>query len=68
MAAQVHPNSCECAKSELDLFGVPPTMSSVRDGHWEKLGPVTALTDEALMNFSFLVLEDYVDLGNTNLL
>ena len=27
--ALVHPNSCECTKSELDLLGVPPTQTSV---------------------------------------
>ena len=27
--ALVHPNSCECTKSELDLFEVPPTQTSV---------------------------------------
>jgi hypothetical protein len=33
--ALVHQNSCECTKSELDLFGVPPTQTSVEHGYWE---------------------------------
>jgi hypothetical protein len=32
----VHPNSCECTKSELDLFEVPPTQTSVAYGYWEQ--------------------------------
>ena len=66
--ALVHPNSCECAKSELDLFGVPPTMSSVRDGHWQALGTITALNDDGPYEFYISGSgEDYLDLGNTNL-
>ena len=67
--ALIHANSCECAKSELDLFGVPPTMSSVEGGHWQKLGTITALSDEG--PYEFVISgsgEDYVDLGNTNLM
>ena len=64
----VHPNSCECAKSELDLFGVPPTVSSVRDGYWQTLGTITALNDEGPYEFYISGSgEDYMDLGNTNL-
>jgi hypothetical protein len=35
--ALVHQNSCECTKSELDLFGVPPTQTSVEHGYWEQI-------------------------------
>ncbi len=64
----VHPNSCECTKSELDLFGVPPTMTSVKDGYWQTLGTVTSLSDEGPYEFYISGSgEDYIDLGNTNL-
>jgi hypothetical protein len=36
--ALVHPSSCECTKSELDLFEVPPTQTSVAYGYWEQKG------------------------------
>jgi hypothetical protein len=43
--ALVHPNSCECTKSELDLLGVPPTQTSVEHGYWEQKGLTSTLTD-----------------------
>jgi hypothetical protein len=43
--ALVHHNSCECTKSELDLFEVPPTQTNVVCGYWEKKGLTSALTD-----------------------
>ena len=33
--ALVHPNSCECTKSKLDLLGVPPTQTIVEHGYVE---------------------------------
>ena len=44
--ALVHQNSCEYTKSELDLFGVPPTQTSVEHGYWESKGLTSALTDQ----------------------
>ena len=32
--AFVHEQSRECLKSELDLFSVPPTQTSVENGNW----------------------------------
>jgi hypothetical protein len=42
----LHPNSCECTKSELDLFEVPSTQTSVAYGYWEQKGLTLALTDQ----------------------
>ena len=44
--ALVHPNSCECTKSKLDLFEVQPTQTSVAYGYWEQKGLTSALTDQ----------------------
>ena len=66
--ALVHPNSCECTKSELDLLGVPPTQTSVEHGKWELKGLTSALTDQG--RYEFVVSgagEDYIDLANTYL-
>ncbi|XP_021354323.1 uncharacterized protein LOC110450876 [Mizuhopecten yessoensis] len=64
----VHPNSCECAKSELDLFDVPPTQTSVEDGYWQQIGTVTSVNDGGPYTFKISGSgEDYLDLGNTNL-
>ena len=66
--ALVHPQSCECTKSELDLFGVPPTQISVEHGFWEQKGLTSTLTDQG--PYEFVVSgagEDYIDLANTHL-
>ena len=65
----IHPESCECAKSELDLFSVPFTQTSIKDSKWveylllnsvsENRGPV-----EFLISGSG---EEYVDLSETYL-
>jgi len=36
LIAFVHPQSWECAKSELDIFGIPPIQNSIETGgsHW----------------------------------
>ena len=41
----IHPLSCECVKSELDLFAVPLTQTSVEEGRWVEYGPITAVRD-----------------------
>jgi hypothetical protein len=50
--ALVHPNSCECTKSKLDLFEVPPTQTSVAYGYWEQKGLTSALTDQGPYKFA----------------
>ena len=64
--ALVHPNSCECTKSELDLFEVPPTQTSVAYGYWEQKGLTSALTDQGPYEFAVIGAgNDYIDLANT---
>jgi len=66
--ALVHPNSCECTKSELDLFEVPPTQTSVEHGYWEQKGLTSALTDQGPYEFTVSGAGDeYIDLANTYL-
>ena len=66
--ALVHPNSCECTKSELNLFEVPPTQSSVEHGYWEQKGLTSALTDQGPYEFAVSGAGDeYIDLANTYL-
>ena len=65
--ALVHPNSCECTKSELDLLGVPPTQTGVEHGYWEQKGLTSAMTDQN-NPYEFVVSgagEDYIDVFNT---
>ena len=66
--ALVHENSCECTKSELDLFGVPPTQTSVEHGYWEQKGLTSTLTDQGPYEFAVSGAgDDYIDLFNTYL-
>ena len=39
LMAFVHEQSCECTKSELDLFSVPPTQTSMEQGSWIEYHP-----------------------------
>ena len=66
--ALVHQNSCECTKSELDLFGVPPTQTSVEHGYWEQKGLTSTLTNQGPYEFAVSGAgDDYIDLFNTYL-
>ena len=66
--ALVHPDSCECTKSELDLFALPPTQTSVEHGYWEQKGLTSALTDQGPYVFSVSGAgDDYIDLADTYL-
>ena len=66
--ALVHPNSCECTKSKLDLFEVQPTQTSVAYGYWEQKGLTSALTDQRPYEFAVSGAGDtYIDLANTYL-
>jgi hypothetical protein len=61
----VHSRSQECAKSELDLFSVPPTQISLEKGHGIDHQPVFSLADGGTITFLSPGTEDYVDLART---
>ena len=66
--AFVHKDSCECVKSELDLFSVPPTQTSVENGNWIEYHPLTTVDDGSPIEFDVSGNgEDYIDLANTML-
>jgi len=66
--AFAHDMSCECAKSELDLFSVPPTQTSMEHGNWVEYHPVTTLSDGSPIEFDVSGTgDDYVDFANTML-
>src|SRR6266516_1228944 len=61
-------NSCECAKSELDLFTVPPTQTSIESGGWVEYNPISSLADGVPIEFVVSGSgQDYIDLANTQL-
>ena len=66
--AFVHEQSCECTKSELDLFSVPPTQTSMESGNWIEYHPLTTVADGSLIEFEIGGSgEDYIDFGNSML-
>jgi len=61
--AFLHPLSCECAKSELDLFSLPSTQTSIIGGHWVEYNPLSALSTGGPIEFSVSGSgDDYLDL------
>jgi len=66
--AFVHEQSCECTKSELDLFSIPPTQTSIENGSWVEYHPLSTLTDGSPIEFEVNGSgEDYIDYANTYL-
>ena len=61
--AFIHQQSCEGVKSELDLFAVPPTQTSIDEGQ-----PMTSLDSGGPIEFVVPGTGDaYIDLANTYL-
>jgi len=66
--AFLHSNSCECVKSELDLFTLPPTQTSIEMGDWVQYKPLASLTDDSPIEFVVPGHGDeYIDLSHTML-
>lgn len=64
--AFVHELSCECTKSELDLFSVPPTQTSMECGNWIEYHPLTSVGDGSPIEFEINGTgEEYIDFGNS---
>ena len=60
--------SCECTKSELDLFSVPPTQTSMEQGSWVEYHPLTTASDGSPIEFDISSSgEDYIDFANSML-
>jgi len=66
--AFAHDMSCECTKSELDLFPVPPTQTSMEHGSWVEYHPLTTVADGSPIEFDVCgSVDDYVDFANSML-
>ena len=64
----LHIHSSECTKSELDLFSLPPTQTSIESSQWIYYKPVTSLADDSPIEFVIRGHgEDYLDLTHTML-
>ena len=66
--AFIHDGSCECAKSELDLFSVPPTQTSLESATFVEYHPISSLSDGAPIEFEVSSTgEEYADLNDSQL-
>ena len=64
----VHHESNECSKSELDLFSIPPTQTSISKGQWIEYHPLSNITGSGPIKFNVSGSGDkYLDLARTQL-
>ena len=64
----VHSQSCDCVKSELDLFAVPSTQTSIECGNYVEYNPISSINDGTPIEFVISGSgQDYIDLANTQL-
>ena len=64
--AFIHEGSCECTKSELDLFSVPATQTSVENGTYVEYHPISSMMGNAPIEFDVTASgDDYLDLANS---
>ena len=66
--ALIHSMSEECTKSELDLFTLPLTQTSIEKCTYVEIPPLSAITNGGPIKFFVSASsEDYIDLNNTYL-
>ena len=66
--AFVHYESQECTKSELDLFTIPATQTSITKGQWIEYHPLSSITDTGPIEFNVSGTgEECLDLAKTQL-
>ena len=66
--AFLHSHSTECMSSELDIFSLPPTQTSIESSSFLHYKPVSSLSDEGDAPIEFVVpsaSEHYIDLAHT---
>jgi hypothetical protein len=58
----LHEDSCECTKSELDLFSIPPTQTSIESGSYKKYFPITNIDSGSPIEFRITSSDkEYID-------
>jgi len=59
-------SSCECARSELELFDIPPTQTSIEEYRYEEFNPITSLDKNTPIEFKISAGRDeYLDLSES---
>ena len=66
--AFIHEGSCECMKSELDLFSVLATQTSIESGTFVEYHPISSIADGVPIEFDINASGDeYIDFANSYL-
>lgn len=66
--AFLHTQSCECMKSELLLFEIPPTQTTIEGSHWVQYKPISSMSGDSPLEFTVPGNGDeYIDLAHTML-
>lgn len=66
--AFVHHMSHECAKTETDIFTIPPTQTAIEGGSYVEYNPISSISHGSPIEFSVIGSgQDYIDLSNTQL-
>ena len=66
MVSLIHPSSSVSVTSQLDLFTVPPTQTSIEDGFFTEYRPISVLTSGGPVEFCIAAeSSNYIDLANT---
>lgn len=52
MASFIHPQSCECSSSQLDLFNVPLTQTAIEASTYTEYHPISSISDGCPIEFS----------------
>ena len=67
--AFIHDQSYECAKTELDVFSVPLTQTSIEYGNYVEYHPLSSIMDLGPIEFDVSSSgQNYFDFANTQLL
>ena len=66
MATLVHPSSAKSTNSQLDLFSVPPSQTSLEEGSFTEYHPVSVLTSTGPIEFTISAKNsNYINLANS---
>lgn len=66
MTMKIDDDSCDCLRSELELFSIAPTQTSIEESRYEKRGPTTTLDRGGPLEFKVHVGDDeYLDPGDS---
>lgn len=68
MSSLIHKDSTACAKSELDLFVIPPTQTAIEKGHFVEYHPLSNIQDGGPIEFLVASSgQEYADLSSSHL-